>query len=112
MRLKPCPDCGCYSHCMPNCPGDTYQPEQEIVVETYEGPTVNAILWISGRTCRIIIKDQEGNVIDLCDDWNNIASAQSWVYDTYSEAEVKTIRDPARIKELDEEWNRCKFGSG
>lgn len=38
MRLKPCPDCGCYSHCMPNCPGDTYQPEpeQEIVVEAYE----------------------------------------------------------------------------
>jgi hypothetical protein len=70
---------------------------------------MNATIWISGRTCRVIVTNN-GNVIDLNDDWNNIASAQSWLYDYYPEAAQKAIRDHSKIKELDAEWNRCKLG--
>ena len=73
---------------------------------------MSATLWISGRVCRIIVKDGEGNVIDLCDDWNNMASAQSWLNDAYPEAEQTTVRDDKKRRELDQEWNRCKFGVG
>jgi len=70
-----------------------------------------ATLWISGRVCRAIVKSGD-RVIDMCDDWNNIASTQSWLNDSYPEAEQKTIRDRSKIAELDAEWNRCKLGVG
>lgn len=72
---------------------------------------MKATLWISGRTCRIIVEDEEG-VIDLCDEWNNIASSQMWLNDSYPEAEQVVIRDRSKAAELDKEWNRCKLGVG
>jgi hypothetical protein len=73
---------------------------------------MKATLWISGRTCRAIVTDAEGRIVDLNDDWNNIASMQSWLYDTYPEAKQKTVRDPEQARELDKEWGRCKTGNG
>lgn len=73
---------------------------------------MTATLWISGRACRIIVKDNEGRVIDMSDDWNNIASAQSWLYDAYPEAMQKTVRDDQIKREMDAEWKRCKEGVG
>lgn len=72
---------------------------------------MKATLWISGRTCRVIVVDADGQPIDLCDDWNNIASAQSWLYDAYPEAEQITVRDQSKARELDKEWDRCKLGA-
>lgn len=71
---------------------------------------MKAIIWISGRVARILIKDGE-SVIDTNDDWNNIASAQSWVYENYPEAEVKTVRDDKARKEMDQEWSACVNGN-
>jgi hypothetical protein len=70
-----------------------------------------ATLWISGKVCRVIVR-VDASVVDMNDDWNNVASAQSWAYDAYPDAIQKTIRDSSRIPELDAEWNRCKLGVG
>jgi hypothetical protein len=70
---------------------------------------MQAFIWLHGRTCRVLIKDN-GNVIDMNDDWNNHASAESWVYDTYPTATIKSVRDLDRIKSLNDEWSMCKFG--
>jgi hypothetical protein len=72
---------------------------------------MTATLWISGAVCRCIIRDKDGKPIDLCDEWNNVASTQSWLNDAYPEAEQRTIRLPEKRKELDEQWNSCKFGN-
>jgi hypothetical protein len=72
---------------------------------------MTATIWISGRLARVIVAD-DGRPIDLNDDWNNIASAQSWSYDTYPEAEQRIVRDAAKTRELDKEWDRCKNGNG
>lgn len=71
---------------------------------------MEAIIWISGRTARILIREN-GAVIDTNDDWNNIASAQSWVYDTYPRAECKVIRGDPDRKAMDQEWSACVNGN-
>ncbi len=68
-----------------------------------------ATLWITGKVCRVIVTSDD-HIIDLNDDWNNIASAQSWLYDAYPEAKQNTVRDRSKVQELDAEWNRCKLG--
>lgn len=65
---------------------------------------MKATIWISGRTCRIIIEDAENQIVDLCDVWNNIASAQSWLFDVYPEANQNVIRDRTKIPDLDTRW--------
>jgi hypothetical protein len=62
-----------------------------------------ASIWLQGRTARIIVRDENGNPITNTDCWNNIASAQSWVYDNYPLADVETCRDAARASELNAE---------
>jgi len=70
---------------------------------------ITATLWISGRTCRVLVKNGD-RTIDMNDDWNNIASAQTAIYESYPEAEQIVIRNDAAIKALNSEWNRCKLG--
>lgn len=72
---------------------------------------MTAILWISGRTCRSIIRDKDGRAIDLCDEWNNVASTQSWLNDAYPEAEQKVDRSHD-TRELDRQWTSLRDGNG
>ncbi len=72
---------------------------------------MSAIMWISGRVCRCIVKDEAGKVIDMCDDWNNRASCESFIYENYPSVRIKFYTDNKEKMKLDEEWNRCKNGS-
>lgn len=72
---------------------------------------MKATLWISGRKCRCIIRDDEGRAIDLCDEWNNVASTQSWLYDAYPEAEQVVDRS-MDTRELDRQWSSLRDGNG
>lgn len=71
---------------------------------------MNAIMWISNRTVRVLVKDQEGNVIDTCDEWNNMASTESWLYDAYPRIRIIRAKDSQK-KELDQEWSACVDGN-
>jgi ribonuclease HI len=72
-----------------------------------------AHLWISKNLCRILIYADNGSVIDTNNEWNNRASAESWVNQYYPEAKQKFYsRDVmSEIKRLDEEWNSCVHGT-
>jgi hypothetical protein len=72
---------------------------------------MTATLWISQRLCRILIRDSEGRIIDTNSEWNNRASAESWVYEFYPEATVQFSADPAAKRDLDQEWSACVTGA-
>lgn len=66
-----------------------------------------AKLWISDGKCRVLVFDADGRIIDTNDLWNNRASAESWVYDTYPEIEVKFYDKKDHRRELDAEYRAC-----
>lgn len=72
---------------------------------------MDAKIWISGRTCRILIMEGE-TAIDMNDDWNNIASGEMWVNDYYPRAEQEIIRDRSKIPEMDVQWDRWTLEGG
>lgn len=73
---------------------------------------MTATLWIHEKTCRTLVRDADGGVIDMGDDWNNRASAEASVYTSYPEAKIQFVQQPDKIRELNREWDSCKFGQG
>lgn len=68
-----------------------------------------AKVWICGRSARAIVWDSEGRVVEINDNWNNIASLESELYDLYGNVQIKRGKE-SELKELNEEWNRCSNG--
>ena len=66
---------------------------------------MNADLWIHGRSCRIILKDWNGNYCDHNDYWNNRGSAESFVMGSYPECEIRFVTDAAEKVRLNAEWD-------
>ena len=71
---------------------------------------MHAVLWISNRCCRVLVYS-DGDIIDTCDEWNNRASAQSWVLDAYPTAILRNVRDAEEIERLDREWAAYHAGA-
>ena len=68
---------------------------------------MKAILWIHDRVCRVLLQDSEGRTIDMNDDWNNRASAESMVYSSYPDADLKFVQNKDKVDVLNQEWNAC-----
>lgn len=73
---------------------------------------MDAKMWISHDKCRVIVTDDNGQVVTMEDYWNNRASAQLWLRDEYPGAREIMIRDSKQVAEMDAEWDRCKLGIG
>lgn len=74
---------------------------------------MKATIWVHNKIARVLVFGENGNVIDTNDDFNNRASAESWVLELYPEATVSYIFGSAteRIKELNREWSYCVEGN-
>ena len=73
------------------------------------GISVNALL--HGNTVRMIVRFG-GVVIDLCDDYNNMASAEMWKNATYGYSAMFRVVPQSEIKDFNAEWERCREGRG
>lgn len=50
-----------------------------------------ATLWIHGRVCRILVRDENGNIYALNDCWSNRCSAEVHVMDWFPTADIKFL---------------------
>jgi hypothetical protein len=65
--------------------------------------TMEALLWIHGSKCRVLLKE-DGVVIDTNDMWNNRASAELMILQSVPEARLRFVAG-AEAEELNIEWD-------
>lgn len=72
-----------------------------------ESENYEAILWIQGDRCRIMLKHGE-RVLNVNDQWNNRASAEMTVRIAAPNAAIRFVMDTEEIKQLNTQWDAAK----
>jgi hypothetical protein len=68
-------------------------------------------MWITGGECRVLVKTDEGHVIDTNNEWNNRLSAEVWLYTWYPGTKVRFETDERKVRDLNREWSACVTGN-
>jgi len=70
-----------------------------------------AVLWIHEKKCRVLMKDGDGRVFDTDDTWNNRASAENMVIQSFPKARIRFVKDQSEVRDLNAEWDACVLGA-
>ena len=85
---------------------DMFAANRKAMAEVAKRSYYTIIIWLHGRTARTIVRDQNGNVINMSDGWNNISSSLLDAMANYPMAEVRVCRDAAERQTLNQEWDK------